>query len=114
VPFDLPDPDVPDGYSFQTAIAGENIQGHSASVQYRNGNGTAITVTVSESATGDAALVDSEPVGIDGVNATIATFGDSIRIQWTDDGLAYTIMGISVDGGLSEETLIGVAESIVE
>jgi outer membrane lipoprotein-sorting protein len=114
VPFDLPDPDVPDGYSFQTAIAGENLQGYSASVQYRNGNGTTITVTVSESAMGDAALVDSEPVGIDGVDATIADLGENVRIQWTDDDLDYTVVGIKIGEDLSEETLIGVAESIVE
>ncbi|PSQ37233.1 lipoprotein carrier protein LolA [Halobacteriales archaeon SW_10_66_29] len=114
VPFDLPEPDLPEGYTFQTAIAGENIQGYYASLQYRNENGTSIMVTVSESATDDSPLFESEPVEIDGVNATITTPEDNVRIAWTDDELAYTVFGISVNGDLSEETVIEVAESIVE
>ena len=52
-------------------------------------------------------------VGIDGVNATIADLGENVRIQWTDDDLDYTVVGIKIGEDLSEETLIGVAESIV-
>lgn len=114
VPFDLPDPDVPDGYSFQTAVAGENLRGHSASVQYSNENGTTITVTVSESATSTSSLVDSESVKIDGVDARITTTRNNVGIEWTDDDLDYTVVGIKIGEDLSEETLIEFVESIVE
>jgi len=111
-PFDLPDPDLPEGYALDSAIAGENFRGWTATLQYRNGEETFITITVSEAATNSLPYGDSESVEIGGVTATITDLGENIsQIEWEKEGLAYAV---NANEKLTRETLISIAESIVE
>lgn len=111
VPFDLPEPDLPEGYALDSAAAGENLRGWTATLQYRNQDETFVTITVSEATTNSLPYGDSESVEIDGVTATITDLGENIsQIEWEDDGLVYAV---NANARLPRETLIGIAESIV-
>lgn len=112
-PFDLPEPAVPGDYDRQNITVSESMSGWSGSLRYTNETGGYLTVIVSN--TEQESMVDSggESVEIGDTNTTATLHDDGplgiTRLSWTDDGLKYTVTGDS-----TAETLISVAESIIE
>ncbi|SDJ85704.1 DUF4367 domain-containing protein [Natronorubrum texcoconense] len=110
VPFDLPRPDVPAEYTLESVLAGENMVGWSATLQYADEAGSFLTVGVADEAQDPVFEPDSDPVEIGDVDATIREATETRTIiEWEDDGLSYT-----VSGELTADELIDVAESIVD
>ena len=108
VPFDVPRPDVPAEYTLESVLAGENMVGWSATLQYTDET-SFLTVGVADEAQDPVFEPDSDPVEIDDVDATIREATETRTIiEWEDDGLSYT-----VSGELTADELIDVAESIV-
>ena len=109
VPFDVPRPDVPAEYTLESVLAGENMVGWSATLQYTDETDSFLTVGVADEAQDPVFEPDSDPVEIDDVDATIREATETRTIiEWEDDGLSYT-----VSGELTADELIDVAESIV-
>lgn len=109
VPFELPEPTVPGGYALETVVVSENLAGWGATLQYADDQGSLLTVTVAEETQEPVVEPDSEPVDVDGVDATIRSItADERAIEWEADGLSYT-----VSGDLEDDELLAVAESIV-
>lgn len=113
VPFDVPDPDVPEGFTFASGNSGENLAGWWASITYQNDTGDRVAVSVSEEADEVALGIGGETVAIGDEEATLTTFEvrnvSSTSITWTSGDLTYRVRGTA-----DEETLRAVAESIVE
>lgn len=113
VPFDVPDPDVPDEFAFVGGNSGENLAGWWGSFTYQNDAGDSLTVTVSEGADETALGIGGETIEIADEEATLTTTEvmnvSSTSIAWTNDDLTYRVRGTA-----DEETLRAVAESIVE
>ncbi|WP_440765655.1 outer membrane lipoprotein-sorting protein [Natronorubrum sp. DTA7] len=108
VPFDVPRPDVPAEYELESVLAGENMVGWSATLQYTDEEGSFLTVGVADEAQDPVFEPDSDPVEIGDVDATIREVTETRTIlKWEDDGLTYT-----VSGELAADELIDVAESI--
>ncbi|ELY37278.1 outer membrane lipoprotein carrier protein LolA [Natronorubrum tibetense GA33] len=109
VPFDVPQPDVPAEYTLESVLAGENMVGWSATLQYTDDTGSFLTVGVADEAQDPVFEPDSDPLEIDDVDATIREVTETRTIvEWEDDGLTYT-----VGGELTADELIEIAESIV-
>lgn len=113
VPFDLPEPTVPEAYGLNSSMTMQTLQGWSASLQYTDGSDDRLSVSVAE-ASGNAVIgIGGEAIEIEGVEATQTSTEamnfSSTSIRWTTDGLTYTVSGTA-----DEETLRAVAESIVE
>ncbi|WP_436347887.1 outer membrane lipoprotein-sorting protein [Natronorubrum sp. FCH18a] len=109
VPFDLPHPDVPAEYTLESVLAGENMVGWSATLQYADDTDSFLTVGVADEAQDPVFEPDSDPVEVGDVDATIREVTETRTIvEWTDDGLTYT-----VSGELADDELIAIAESIV-
>ena len=109
VPFDVPRPDVPDEYTLESVLAGENMVGWSATLQYTDDTGSFLTVGIADEPQDPVFEPDSDPVEIDNVDATIREATEMRTIvEWEDDGLTYTVAG-----ELSADELIEIAESIV-
>lgn len=113
IPFDLPNPTIPDDYEFDVATTSETIAGYSASLQYTSDSNASLSVTVSDQ-TQDASFgVEAETITIGDIEATLVSTDlmnvSSTSISWTTDERRYSISGTA-----DEETLRTVAESIVE
>ncbi|ELZ08417.1 outer membrane lipoprotein carrier protein LolA [Halovivax asiaticus JCM 14624] len=113
VPFDLPEPTVPEAYTLNSSMTMQNLQGWSASLQYTDGADDHLSVSVAQ-ASGNAMLgFGGETIEIGDVEATKTSTEllniSSTSIRWTNDDLIYTVSGTA-----DEETLRSIAESIVE
>lgn len=110
-PFDLPHPEVPDGYALETVSVSENAVGWSATLQYTDETGAFLTVTVTDADREPVLESDGERVEIGDTTATVREMGGTgtTMLEWEADGLSYT-----VSGDLAEGDLIAIAESIVE
>ncbi|MFC6719678.1 DUF4367 domain-containing protein [Natrialbaceae archaeon GCM10025810] len=112
VPFEIPEPDVPEEFTLETVTASENMYGSTATQQYADESGTFLSVSVGDAA-GTASVLeqDGETVEIDDVEAVVREAPDlgTATVRWQDDGLTYT-----VNGDLETDELVAIAESIVE
>ncbi|MFP8954048.1 DUF4367 domain-containing protein [Natrialbaceae archaeon A-arb3/5] len=109
-PLELPEPEVPDEYALENVMVSENLMGWSAAQQYTDESGAFLSVSVAEESQEPVFEPDTDPVELDGVDATIREVTETnTQIEWDDDGLTYI-----VSGELDEDELIAVAESIVQ
>ncbi|MFC3958153.1 outer membrane lipoprotein-sorting protein [Halovivax cerinus] len=111
VPFDLPDPTVPEAYSHNRTITSQTLQGWMASLQYVDESADQLTLLVTDEPSGPSTDMGGEPVDLGSVEAR-QTSVDSLNrtsLTWTAGELTYWISGYT-----DEETLRSVAESIVE
>lgn len=105
-PFDIAEPEVPDGYALDRATVAETDGTTSATLWYENdGDGTLfVGVSDDESMT---ATADGEPVEIGDHEGTVVETMGTTTVRWECDGLSY-----SVTGDLDRADLIAVAESV--
>lgn len=112
VPFELPEPEVPDEYALETAMVTENMVGWSASLQYAEGDSSepAVIVTVADDRQEGVFEPEGEPVEIGDTEGVVReVFDGEQQLEWETDGLSYT-----VSGELEEAELIAIAESMLE
>ncbi|WP_254863671.1 outer membrane lipoprotein-sorting protein [Halovivax gelatinilyticus] len=109
VPFALPEPEPSESFAFDSAYVSENLQGWSASLGYENETGNTLSVSVADGPHEDP--IGGETVQIGDSEATLTSMEgvDYRSVQWSDGDLRYI-----VSGDVTEETLIEVAESIVD
>lgn len=113
VPFDVPEPTVPEAYAFDAATTAENLAGWSASLQYTSDSDDRLSISVAEASDNSVIGLGGETITIGDAEATLTSTDlmnvSSTSIRWTSDDLTYTVSGTA-----DEETLRTVAESIVE
>lgn len=108
-PFDVPEPDVPEGYTLETVMVDENMQGWAVTQRYVDESGAFLTVSVTEADTGAIFEPDGETAEVDGADAVVREVPETgtTTIQWEADGFTY-----SVSGELAVDDLVDVGESL--
>lgn len=101
---EVPDPDLPDGFSLQGA---RRIDGADESVSLTYGNGSAEVVVTVRNATYDGNGTGEE-VDVNGRSGTYSEAGSMRVLTWTCDGRTVSVSG----DGLARSSLVRVAESI--
>jgi len=102
----IPDPDVPESLTFDSARYFDDNGTVRTSLQYTNGSAT-LRVTKSEPRGDSAALPGDDRVEINGHEAAIQSFDSGISLVWSCEGHRYTVFG-----DVSVETVRAVGESI--
>jgi outer membrane lipoprotein-sorting protein len=102
----IPDPDVPEPLSFDSARYFDDNGTVRTSLQYTNGSAT-LRVTKSEPIGNSAAFPEGDRVEINGHEAVIQSFDSGTSLVWSCEGYRYTVFG-----EIPAETVRAVGESI--
>lgn len=106
-PFDVPEPTVPDGFTFEEATLLTLDNGSTAILSYTNATEATLTVSVSDLRSGSD-LPDGERIEVAGRTVHLETVSGTVLATWESAGLRY-----SVSGRVDRETILAVVESIV-
>ena len=99
----LPD-DLPVDHELEHATLEEHEGNATVSLSYRKGEEEYFSVMITQS---EPVSQRGESTELDGVEATLDTLGDRTSLQWSCDGLAYTVFG-----PFGEETIREIGERI--
>lgn len=102
----IPDPNVPEPLTFDSARYFDDNGTVRTSLQYTNGSAT-LRVTKSEPRGNSSALPGSDRIEINGHEAAIQSFDSGTSLVWSCGGYRYTVFG-----DVSAETIRAVGESI--
>jgi outer membrane lipoprotein-sorting protein len=102
----IPDPDVPDPLTFDSARYFDDNGTVRTSLQYTNGSAT-LRVTKNEPLGDNTALPEGDRVEINGHEAVIQSFDSGTSLVWSCGGYRYTVFG-----DVSSATVRAVGESI--
>lgn len=109
-PFPVPDPDLPDGYEFDSGrVTTENLT--QVSVRYAGGDSESLTVSkivADRNGSGGSGIDVGENVTIAGQNGTYLVTGQTALATWRCGDAQYNVMATDLD----REELLAVAESV--
>lgn len=102
----VPEPELPEGFSFDSARRTVGADTHEIGLAYRRGTERIFVSKQAGSAVNES--VDGDPVTVGNRTARYATYGSGGRLSWTCDGYRYTIVG-----SLAKEQLVAIGETMV-
>jgi outer membrane lipoprotein-sorting protein len=109
-PFPVPDPDLPDGYEFDSGqVTTENLT--QVSVSYAGGDGDTLAVSkfvADRDGSAGSGIDAGENVTIAGKNGTYLVTGQTALATWSCGDAQYNVMATDLD----REELLAVAESV--
>ena len=113
VPFDIPEPELPEDEELQlsSVMVQENLAGTSVTLQYASVTEWPLVVSVSDSQQDSGFATSDETVDLGPAEATVTELpgSEAVVFEWEQNDLTY-----SVSGELDFDVLVEIAESIAE